>query len=242
MGNEGVTVGQFVADFSALVRKIAWKLIQSYWGWFGDPREEYEDLCAAGMLELVAIHERVDFQNQGYKSFVATRVRGCLMNYIYRSIPDVGDSDLANEDDPSPERPSGRRHFVRPDSVEAMTEAGAEPAYTLEIEDLLFLQEILVLMDAFMGSLAPKEQFMLVSWLRDGRTQEDIGRIVGYNRDTVRKKINEALEKLRKMLVRKCSIDMDKEGLIACLRETDQGVMIEEGGPALGIVRKEKQP
>ena len=164
------------------------------------------------------------------------------MNYIYRTIPDVGDLGLAGNDDSPSEKPPGRRHFIRPESVEAITEAGAEPEYDPAVDDLLFLQEVLRSLDDLMENLAPREQFMLVAWLRDDMTQEEIGRIVGYNRDTVRKRITGALEKLRRMLLRKCSIDMDRDALIACLREADQGLMVEQGKPELGIVRKENRP
>lgn len=225
---------QFTSDFFPLVNKMARDVIRNYSGWFKDPKEELNDLVSVGMLELVNIFERVNFCDPGYRSFVAVRVHGCLVNYVYRNIPGIMPNAGSNLN--NCEKVAGRKQFIRLDSIEEMIEMNCEPGDCLEIDELLFRNRVLEFITEFMEGLDPKERFMLIARFQDDRTFEQIGSVVHMQRGTVSEKIKGLTERLGKFLIRKYSLHLDPKDIVVYLKDTDLGVMIlavEENVPSV---------
>jgi RNA polymerase sigma factor (sigma-70 family) len=243
MGSKGMTIEQFAKEFSPMVRNMAWRVMRNYSGWFRDPDEERKDLYAAGMLELVSIFDGVDFENRGYRSYVAQRVRGCLLNYIYRNIPPSHIKPDDGDDDPT-ERGEGRpRQFARSVPIDAILETLHESDDDSEIELHLFRHQILRLIGEFMGSLSGKERFMLMAYYQHERTYEQIGAFFQMRRETVSKKIKELLMKFKRLLLRRCSWRVHLEAIADYFKETDLNLVIvsDEEGPAVATVKEKQQ-
>jgi len=85
--NDGMSIEQFIRNFSPEVEKWAKQNIYKYIGWVGDSREGVNDLYAVGMLELCSVFRVVNFQNPGHESYIYKKINGCMLNYIYKTYP-----------------------------------------------------------------------------------------------------------------------------------------------------------
>jgi RNA polymerase sigma factor (sigma-70 family) len=216
-------IEEFTADFFQLVKKMSREIIRDYSGWFNDPIEEMNDLVSVGMLELVNIFNRVNFNDPGYKSYVSARVRGSLLNYIYKNIPTVS---LAGADCNKSETIAETRRFMHPVSLEDLVEIDCEPGDCPLTDELLFRHQVLTLISEFMANLDPKERFMLIARFHDGRTYEEIGLVVHMRRETVSEKINDLTARLGNFFRRKCSWRLEPADISAYLQETDLSMVI----------------
>lgn len=235
-----MTIEEFIEDFSPMVRNVAWRIMRDYSRWFREPDEERKDLYGAGMLELVSIFNGVDFENQGYRSYVAQRVRGCLLNYIYRNIPSshiLPDDRNGAEAERGPRSP---RRFATTVPMEEIMETACEPEEDQGIELHLFRHQILSLIGEFLESLSGKERFMLMARFQHERTYEQIGALFQMRRETVSKKIQDLLERLKRFFLRRCSWRVHLSAIADYLEETDLNLVIvsEEGGPVVARTKE----
>lgn len=240
--SNGMNIDVFIQTFSSLVRNLAWKVIRCYSGWFNDAREEVNDLYAAGMLELVGIYHRINFLDKGYKSYIIQRVRGCMLNYVYKNIPF---SEYEKTDDGQIQlRESGGRirQFTRTVSIDDIVETSCEPEDDLQIETLLFRHQVQSLIAEFMAGLSSVERFILISRFQDEKTYEEIGGVTGMRRETVSRKISEILKKLGKFLRLKCSWRLSQDDISDYLQNTDLGIriIVEEDNPPSAVSRRIK--
>jgi len=238
--SDGMTIEQFIKAFSFLVKNLAWKIISSYSGWFNDAREEVNDLYAVGMLELVSIFDRVNFQDIGYKSYIILRVRGCMLNYVYKNIPFL-EYDKTEVGEPRLKESAKRaRQFTRPVSIDDIMETPREPADDPQIETLLFRHQVQSLIAEFMAGISSLEQFILISRFQDEKTYEEIGGITGMRRETISRKISHILKKLGNFLCVKCAWRLSHVDISDYLQNTDLRVIIvvEEGNPSPAVLRK----
>lgn len=238
--SDGMTIEEFIKAFSSLVKNLAWKIIRSYSGWFNDAIEEVNDLYAAGMLELVSIFGRVNFQDVGYKSYIIQRVRGCMLNYIYKNIPF---SEYDKTDDEKPQlKDSGKRlrQFTRPVSIDDIVETSCEPEDDLQIETLLFRHQVQSLIAEFMAGLSSLERFILISRFQDEKTYEEIGGVTGKRRETISRKISDILKKLGNFLRVKCSWRLSQDDISDYLQNADlcMKIVVEEDNPPSAVLRR----
>ena len=240
--SDGMTIEAFIETFSSLVKNLAWKIIRCYSGWFNDAREEFNDLYAAGMLELVGIYHRINFLDRGYKSYIIQRVRGCMLNYVYKNIPfseyeKTGDGQIQLVES------GGRaRHFTRPVSIDDIVETSREPEVDLQIETLFFRHQVQNLIAEIMAGLSSVERFILISRFQDEKTYEEIGGVTGMRRETVSRKIGEILKKLGKFLRLKCSWRLSQDDISDYLYNADLCVkiVVEEDNPPSADSRRSR--
>jgi len=84
--NDGMSIEQFIRNFSPEVEKWAKQNIYKYIGWVGDSREGVNDLYAVGMLELCSVFRVVNFQNPGHESYIYKKINGCMLTLVYLSM------------------------------------------------------------------------------------------------------------------------------------------------------------
>jgi RNA polymerase sigma factor (sigma-70 family) len=238
-----MTVEQFTASFAPVVKKLAWRVTNAYSGWFSNPGEELKDLCSVGMLELVSIFPRVNFDDHGYRSYVSQRVHGSLLNYVCRNIPHVDDGPAAHEDGQDHNSENRIRRLLSSVPIDDVLETDHEPSDDPDMELLLFTHQVLTLMTEFMQTLSPRERFLVVARFQDERTYQDIGMVVGLRREAVSDNIHKILEKLGRFLRRKCGWHLDPQAITEYLEETDLGILIVSGsgGPQLAACKEKDQ-
>ncbi|MBF0528109.1 MAG: sigma-70 family RNA polymerase sigma factor [Deltaproteobacteria bacterium] len=224
MESSGMTIERFIDDFSPAVKRMAWRFMKHYSGWFKDPGEELKDLYAVGMLSLVSIFREVDFQNGGYKSYVLKTVQGSIHNYINKNVPHDMFHPLPDEVDPDKKKGNRPIRFACSVSFEEIMETPHEPVDDIELEILLFRHQVLGLISEFMKNLKPKEQFMLIARYQDEKSYEKIGALLDKRRETVSENIRNILERLAKFLRRKCSWRLAPEDIDEYLQETDLSI------------------
>ncbi|MCP4350138.1 MAG: sigma-70 family RNA polymerase sigma factor [Desulfobacterales bacterium] len=207
-----LTIEEFVQNFTPAVRKWAAEWFRRYRGWFSDHREDLKDLIGVGMLELVIIYPKVDFQNEGWKTFVKTGINNALRNdlnkYLKKNFPPI-----------KTEKQGKVIEIYQPkESVDDLEEA-LEDTGVFDTEMTLLRNCILGAISLFMKECTPKERFMLISYFCDKISYQKIGECVGNDRETVSKRIKKLLKKLGNILEKECGCNLCSEDKIENLRE-----------------------
>lgn len=224
--SEGMSIESFIKSFSPQVKKLAWSLMRNYSGWFNDAGEEINDLYGAGMLELISIFNRVNFQESGYRSYVLQRVRGCMLNYIYKNIPNSEYIPAVDDEIRIADSGKRARRFIRPVPIDEVIETSYEPEDELQIDILIFRHQVQSLIEEFMDGLGSIERFIMISRFYDEKTYEEIGGVTGMRRETVSRKIGLILKKLGNFLRLKCSWRLSLDELSDYLQDAYLSVMI----------------
>jgi len=208
-----MTLEEFTERFSHMVKSMARRMAGRYSGWFRDPDEERNDLYAVGMLELVTIFDKVDFDNKGYAGFVSQRVHGCMLNYIKKNVPGTS-VDMTDHAGGTENKARGNpRLFLTSLPFDDIMETCEEPRHQPNLDALLFQHQLLGLISEFMSRLKPQEQFIFVARYHDRMTYQQIGAIVGRTRDTVSTRVGEIKESLDRFLERKCGWRLGPEDI-----------------------------
>ena len=80
----GVNVGERVAQFLPMVRKLAWHLSGS-----GGPTIDVEDLMQAGLVALTECAQKHDSpSDDGFAAYAKLRVRGAMVDLLRSTSPD----------------------------------------------------------------------------------------------------------------------------------------------------------
>lgn len=179
---------QFVSTCEPIVRKLAHELLGRYSGWFKDPDGELDDLIQAGLLRVVIIYPKIDFENKGYKGFVYQSIKGVLLNYITKNIPRT----LSDDQFIKTVSLESSSDFLK-DDIEHLND-GAD----IDIDVMIFRSRVFELTKEYMETISPIDQFILVSRFVDKKNYENIGDVIGWKRKRVSKNATKLIDDLRK--------------------------------------------
>ena len=186
---KGISIEDFTLTFASFVRKEASKISRACARILGEGLEEVQDLYSVGMLELVSIYSRVDFDSLNWKGYVYSRIKGAMFNYLHKNIPVVESKKAAM--------------FVCYADLEETLQTPEEDS--MELELLLFRKDLLVLIREFMETLKPEEQLILALRFSEERSYSEIGQVLGHRRESIAHTINRIINKLCTYLYQKRS-------------------------------------
>jgi RNA polymerase sigma factor (sigma-70 family) len=178
-------IEQFVRACEPIVRDLARKLLGKYSGWFKDPAGELGDLIQVGLLRIITIYPKIDFNHGAYKAFVYRSASGAMLNYIEKNIPHI-----------TPDK-----QFVKQIPLEDIVKVYEEfynekNDIELDINLLIFKTDVLHTIDSFMKLISPLERFILISKFSDNKTYTDIGKCLGSSRKAIPQMLEQLVERL----------------------------------------------
>jgi RNA polymerase sigma factor (sigma-70 family) len=140
-----------------------------------------DDLQQEVIVKLIVLHKEneVDFGNDGWKNFCDIKIKGWLKNYVKKQRGEF-DRYLKEADIPSQE--DDARHSIE-DMAFCYTEVDAASQTEQQIRRLL-IQTI----GEYLNSISDEDRFIFNSYYIDGKSFGDIGRVLGFSRETARRR------------------------------------------------------